>query len=285
LGLLAGESMKYDLWEPKRRIETNYAQSLANFLKSLWKMALGLEDPLEIENLFRYAVLTDSFKKFAQATASKMVTSLFTDAGRTWRTAARENARGRELYQALQNELMGPVGDKVFDEIIKNAELIRTLPLDTAEYINRHIRNEVINGKRASDIAREIKELFPEKSHARAELIARTEVSKVNTALTQARCENLGLDWYVWRTEKDARVRESHRRMEGVLVNWSDPPSPEELAGERSYGKYHAGNIFNCRCYPEPLTRVELIQWPHKVYHGGKIQMMTRAQFERMAGQ
>jgi SPP1 gp7 family putative phage head morphogenesis protein len=283
LGLLAGESMKYDLWEPKRRIETNYAQSLANFLKSLWKMALGLEDPLEIENIFRYVVLTDNFKKLAEAAATKMVTSLFTDAGRTWRTAARENARGRELYQALQNELMGPVGDRVFDEITRNAELIRTLPLDTAEYINRHIRNEVINGKRASDIAREIKELFPQKSRARAELIARTEVSKINTALTKARCENIGIEWYVWRTEKDARVRESHRLMEGVIIRWSDPPSPEELANERSYGNYHAGNIFNCRCYPEPLTRVELIQWPHKVYIGSKIQTVTRAQFERIS--
>jgi hypothetical protein len=32
----------------------------------------------------------------------------------------------------------------------------------------------------------------------------------------------------------------------GVLVSWSDPASPELLVGERDYGHYAPGNIFNC---------------------------------------
>lgn len=58
------------------------------------------------------------------------------------------------------------------------------------------------------------------------------------------------------------RVRKSHRIMEGVLVNWNMPPSPERLAGEKDVGNYHAGNIWNCRCYPEPLISVDDIRWP-----------------------
>lgn len=248
-------------------------------------MAAGLNDPYEIENLFRYIIYTPKFINYAQESASKMVTSLFTDAGTTWRTAARENARGREIYLALQDELNKPgiVGDTVFEEIMRNAKLIKTIPTDTAEYINRHIRNETMSGKRASDIEKSIKTFIPKQSNAKVELIARTEVSKVNTALTHARCLNVGIAWYVWRTEKDARVRDSHRLMEGIIIAWSNPPSPETLNDEKSYGKYHAGNIFNCRCYPEPLTRLDLVQWPHKVYFGGKAQMMTRAEFEILA--
>jgi hypothetical protein len=72
--------------------------------------------------------------------------------------------------------------------------------------------------------------------------------------------------------------------MSDVLIAWSDPPSPEQLFGEKSYGKYHAGNIFNCRCYPEPLVELHYVNWPHKVYHGGQIKTMTLAQFERLIG-
>lgn len=70
--------------------------------------------------------------------------------------------------------------------------------------------------------------------------------------------------------------------MEGVLVNWNEPPSPEALAGEKSVGNYHAGNIWNCRCYPEPLIEIDDISWPHKVYTNGKIQTMGKMQFEQM---
>jgi SPP1 gp7 family putative phage head morphogenesis protein len=274
--------MRYDLWEPKRRIELNYRLSLRGLIQKINEMINGKTDPFEIVEIIRLTVLTPIFQKYAEAAASKMVTSLFNDAGRTWRTAARENARGKELYRALQNELQGPVGSAVFAEIFNNAQLIKTLPIDIAESVNQYIKTRQNDGIRASDISEEIKRMFPEKSEARADLIARTEVSKVNTALTHARCVNLGIQWYIWRTERDARVRLSHRKMEGVLVNWDDPPSPEELSGEKSYGRYHAGNIFNCRCYPEPVTRTDLVEFPHKVYNNGRIVRMTRAKFERM---
>jgi uncharacterized protein with gpF-like domain len=70
--------------------------------------------------------------------------------------------------------------------------------------------------------------------------------------------------------------------MEGVLVNWKNPPSPEELAGEPSVGKYHAGCIWNCRCYPEPIIDLDDVEWPSKVYHDGKIERMSRAKFETL---
>jgi hypothetical protein len=70
--------------------------------------------------------------------------------------------------------------------------------------------------------------------------------------------------------------------MDGVLVNWSDPPSPETLAGEKSEGTYEAGEIYNCRCYPEPLVSTKQISWPHKAYFGGRIQRVTLGQFRAM---
>jgi uncharacterized protein with gpF-like domain len=44
---------------------------------------------------------------------------------------------------------------------------------------------------------------------------------------------------------------------------------------------YHAGNIYNCRCYIEPLTDLDDINFPHKVYNWkqDKIETMTLNQF------
>ncbi|WP_169793469.1 phage head morphogenesis protein [Alicyclobacillus sendaiensis] len=220
------------------------------------------------------------FVRYAEAAAMKMVTHLFTDAGRTWRQAAKVNSQGRMIYEALQRELQGPLGGAVVAQVRRNAELIRSVPADIAREMTEHIMRRSFEGLRASDIAQELLSLYPHISEVKANLIARTETNKTATALTQSRSEILGIRWYRWRTSEDARVRESHRIMDKVLVAWDDPPSPEELAHERSYGHYHAGCIFNCRCYPEPLIDLDFVQWPCKVYRNGAIRLMTRKEFE-----
>ena len=152
--------------------------------------------------------------------------------------------------------------------------------MDVAEKTLFDVEKYTLQGLRASEIAAKIEKYTVQHSRASAKLIARTEVSKTTTALTRARSENLGINWYVWRTALDGdRVRKSHRNMEGVLVRWSEPPSPEKLVGEKDVGNYHAGNIWNCRCYPEPLLEPDDVRWPHRVYMQGTIQSIAKQKF------
>lgn len=253
-------------------------------MKKLARLLDGLNDPLQIVKAIRRFAYSKEVDEYAQAAAMKMVTHLFTDAGRTWRQAARKNSQGRAIYLALQKELNGPLGGEVTALIQRNAELIKSLPLDVAKQVAEHVMTESMKGTRAGNMAEQIKEYFPEASEAKADLIARTETSKASTALTKARSQAVGVNWYVWRTSRDARVRNSHVRMDGVLVKWTDPPSPEALDGERrTYGHYHCGDIFNCRCYPEPVIDLDLVKWPAKVYYSGVIVRMSRKQFEMIA--
>ena len=226
---------------------------------------------------------SQEYSDFVMSTVERMVTGLNTGNYTTWRKAAREATKGNMLYRALLEEMQPGIGSAIKNQIMENANLIRTLPTDTAKKVVQNITEEAYKGKRASEIARIIQEETSKHSRASARLIARTEVSKATTALTKARSEDLGLKWYVWRTALDGdRVRKSHRNMEGVLVAWSNPPSPEELVGEPSVGNYHAGNIYNCRCYPEPLISVDDVTWPHKVYYQGTIRKMGKREFEQL---
>lgn len=244
----------------------------------------GLEDVSEMLDRVRDYAYSPQFAEYAEASALKMVTHLFSDAGRTWRQAAKHNSKGRLIFAALQKELRGPIGAAVRFQVERNAAIIKSLPLDIAKQVNEHVLREAMKGTRASEIAEQIKAFFPETSKAKANLIARTEVSKTATALTRARSEEIGVNWYIWRTSGDSRVRDSHKLMDGVLVKWTDPPSPERLNGEkRTFGNYHAGDIFNCRCFTEPVIDLDLVSWPAKVYYGGRIHRVTRRQFERIA--
>lgn len=212
-----------------------------------------------------------------------MVTSLFSDSGKTWREAARTNSKGKGIYEALKNELNGPVGKSINEQIKRNAKLIKSMPTSIRPQITTFVKEETLKGRRSENIAEDLLNRFPHMYESKAKVIARTEVSKTSTALTKARCDSLGLPIYIWRTSKDQRVRSSHDIMDDVIIFWNDPPSPEKLVGVKSkLGKYHAGDCPNCRCYSEPVIRLDFITWPHKVYYKNKIVTMTKKQFEEI---
>ena len=280
--------MRNDDWSPRTKIERDYRISIRNIIRDVLGRIDDMSDltnPYGILTAMSDVFSTDLYRDFALAAAKRMVTALYVGSRRTWREAAREAMKGREIYEMLQSELKSPVGDRVRDLVEQNARLITSFPQDIATRANAFVREEAEKGRRASAIADDLMRQFPDMAESRIQLIARTETSKASTALTRARSEELGTVAYVWRSSKDARVRRSHRRMDGVIVFWSDPPSPEELDREkRSYGRYHAGDTFNCRCFPVPVLRLDHVKWPARVHVDGEIRRMTRDEFASLAG-
>lgn len=264
----------------KKRIEKQYKANLKGLFKYLYQFV--------IDGDYESVISSKAFNAFTNSIASRMITGLAFENAKDWRSAAREGMQGRVIYEALKEEMKGPVGYRVQSLIDDNARLIKSVSGTMANTIANQIKENAQSGVRASAYAKRLKEWnekeFGELTEARINLIARTETSKASTALTRARAENLGLNWYIWRTSEDFRVRSSHKHMDGVLINWNDPPSPEQLINiKSSLGSYHAGNAPNCRCYPEPIVNLNLVKFPAKVYTGGRIVTMTRVEFERLA--
>lgn len=277
-----------DYWEPKRRFEIQYERNIRELVQRLMDQAESATDPLAWADMLNALAQEDWFHHAALEAASRMVTGLAITGAKSWREAARASMRGAEIYRALQEEMQGPVGARIFELVQHSAALIKSVPQTVAERVTRFVSEQQQKGLRASTIAKQLRVELPELSTGRIRLIARTETSKASTALTQARSEDLDLDWYVWRSSEDQRVRPSHRMMDargGCLVRWNDPASPERLLGIKStLGHYHAGDCPNCRCYPEPLLRMDQVMWPHPVYYGNAIRMMSRAAFLKIAG-
>jgi len=246
--------------------------------------AIGYEtDPLKISRKLRIISQQPQFHQTALNMALTMTTNISKESSKSWREAARTVGRGNDVYAGIMESL--EINSETFFKLIReNADLITNILPETADWITNKVQEESLKGRRASDIAEEIYLKYPDIAHSKAQLIARTEVSKTQTALIQSKCETLGLDWYIWRTSQDARVRKSHGHMEGVLVKWSNPPNPEKLAGVKTTsGPYHAGCFPNCRCYPEPVVAVELVVFPCSVYFKGNIRKnISRLEFEKI---
>lgn len=276
--------MKKDDWKTTRLLQDSFLDTLSKLTDLFHYIAFSAGDDKEkYINDMRNFQNSEPFNSFVYSAVRRMVTPIAVQNMRTWRMAAKKATKNPSLYRMLMSEINQGLKSDIEIQIEENASLIKTLPTDVAKKVTKDISDMALKGMRASEIAKVIREQTDKHSRASAKLIARTEVSKTTTALTKARCDNLDLHWYVWRTMEDGdRVRKSHRIMEGVLVNWNEPPSPEALAGEKSVGNYHAGNIWNCRCYSEPLIEIDDISWPHKVYTNGKIQIMGKMQFEQI---
>ncbi len=132
-----------------------------------------------------------------------------------------------------------------------NAQLITSMGEEYLGKVENLTYQGLQNGLRASEIERNILgQIDPSVGNirARAELIARDQVSKLNGQLTNLRQTELGVERYVWRSVGDERVRDWHRELNGQTFSWDEPPITN-YRGDRN----HPGGDFQCRCWAEPV--------------------------------
>ena len=158
---------------------------------------------------------------------------------------------GERMGMALGKEIRdAPTGQVLRDYLASQVQLITSLPREAAERVHKYTLQSLVGSMRAPEIANEILQTG-RVTQSRAMLIARTEVARTASALTQSRALYVGSEGYIWRTSLDEQVRPSHRKMEGKYVRWDSPPTLTDGTVT------HAGQIYNCRCWPEPVMADE----------------------------
>lgn len=152
----------------------------------------------------------------------------------------------------------------VLDTLVSEATgLIKSVPEelfnDIGKAVVANMRGEVLPEGRS--LTQQIQFLTGH-TEKRARLIARDQMSKIHTGITQVRQESLGIEKYVWRTAKDARVvgnpnglypkgnrvHNDHYKREGKVFAWANPPEDG-----------HPGFAIRCRCYAEPILDFEKV--------------------------
>lgn len=66
-------------------------------------------------------------------------------------------------------------------------------------------------------------------------------------------------DTYRWTSQRDTRVRKTHRKLAGKIFSYNSPPTTED-----EYGHTHTGNPgtdWGCRCYEVPVKGKPLLDY------------------------
>lgn len=248
-------------------------------VKKLHNNLQHLNSLTDILRVIRKFAHSKEFNDYANNTAINMVKQVYSDNNKTWREAAAKSGRGKEIREALKRDMSGNIGITVQQQIYNNAELIKSIPQDIAVKVNEKILKETMDGTRSTDIVDYIKSMVPDISEKRAKLIARTETSKTSSVITRAKAKECGINFYIWETSSDQRVRDSHKHMQGVVCSFDIPILPEKYIGKKStLAPGIAGEFPNDRCYPAPIE-VEDINFPCKVGLPDKIVKMNKKQF------
>jgi len=214
------------------------ARAVASIIEPYIEGATIPQLPALLKQLQAYS---DAIGPWASRIAAAMLEKVQASDKRAWRAENKKFAQG---YRALVGD--SAVGRAAVALQGEQVSLIRSLPIKAGERAQQLAVDATINGRRAEDVAGDLRNIG-RVTEARAMLIARTEIAKANSTMTQARSAALGSTAYIWRTAGDEAVRESHAEMEGEVVRWDQPPTLSD--GTTT----HAGQIYNCRCFAEPI--------------------------------
>lgn len=227
-----------------RKAEAKYARQLrtvarqvGNIVKQFAPKGIVVNSAQLNNVLHKYA---DLVKLWAPAAAESMLTEV------AQRDAAAWTQLSREIGQELRKEIMrAPTGKLMRKLLDEQVVLITSLPIQAASRVHELTIRALSDSTRASEVAQEILKTG-QVTESRANLIARTEVARTASLLTEARATHVESPGYFWRTAGDSDVRPEHRILSGKFIRWDEPPVAGSN-GERA----HAGQIYNCRCYPE----------------------------------
>lgn len=222
-----------------QRIEQRYALQLRKVAQQVGSIIQpftpgDMSQVPTIEQLLN--AYADMLKGWATQTASNMLMDVALRDEQAWQTMAKELSAG--LRQEIRN---APTGRVMQQLLVEQVGLIQSIPREAAQRVHRLTLEGLEDSTRFQEIAKEIRNSTGV-AESRAVLIARTEVSRASTTLTQARAESIGSEGYFWETASDGTVRPSHKAMQGKFVKWSEPPTLDGLKG-------HAGCTPNCRCW------------------------------------
>lgn len=228
-----------------RKAEKNYAIQLRKIARHVGEIIknFAVGDPTvvpEVTNvLSRYS---EVIKPWAEATSARMIAEVGRRDEKAWHRTSQNI--GRDLRKEIKNAPVGEVARQIQNDQV---ELITSLPLDAAKRIQTLTQEYVLGGRRYDELVPMIM-ATGSVTTSRATLIARTEVAKAQASIVQARSQHIGIESYIWQTVQDIYVRHTHRKLNGTVQRWDDPPIAEE-GGQR----HHPGQFPNCRCTALPI--------------------------------
>ena len=232
-------------YEASRAAERRYASRLKKLARTIAKIIKEHIDGNTLRDVDEMMRKLQQYAEQLDEWAKKTAALFIGDTSRTNEKAwvAHSKKLRKQLRSAMAKGTIGLTARQLQDQQVT---LIKSLPIEAGRRAQQLAQEAMMDSTRAADLSKRLLET-ERITKNRATLIARTEIAKANAAMTRSRAQFVGVTHYIWRTAQDGDVRPSHQAMEGQVCEFASPPMVE---GE---GFHHPGEIYNCRCYAEPV--------------------------------
>lgn len=255
--------LKARTWKYPLALERQYTSSISSFLQKRWKAYSAIAVPMMVP---REDALEDLEPE--PGTNGPAIGGIVNIA----RTVDKFNKKELQAFKAIAiGEAFAedePWVKNVIDSWSREqVTLITKASQDMLDTVARRIREGVKAGKSARQVTAMINADLPGISYRRARIIARDQTAKLNSALTQGRMADAGIETYIWSTSEDERVRgnptglypkalPSHYVMNGKVCRWDDPTvwleNGEWVKRAPDAPYFHPGMAIMCRCVAIP---------------------------------
>lgn len=153
-------------------------------------------------------------------------------------------------------ELTDDQKTRIADEWTNNLQLsIRDWADKEIRELRAEVQKSVLSGNRFESLRRSIQKSYGVSAN-KAKFLARQETNLLVTKLKETRYQSVGVNEYEWRTVAGSPlhpVRPAHKKLEGKIFRWDDPPITSEPG--QPVRRNNPGQDFNCRCFARPVVR------------------------------
>lgn len=118
--------------------------------------------------------------------------------------------------------------------------------------LRKDIQSNTFAGRRYGDIIKSIQKSY-EVTTNKAKFLARQETNLLMTKFKETRYIKAGVRQYKWGCVAGTAahpVRPDHKRLEGKIFSWDNPPVTDLKTNARN----NPGQDYNCRCYAKPIV-------------------------------
>lgn len=251
-----GRKAKAKPIRPSRKLELDYTRALLAIVDDMHTETVKalmplIEQPIgdskRIVNDGLFSDFKTAFSKTANTVKAK-VAGIASTLAQTVVSKQGELSDGQlsaMIQQRTGIDFSGLMSDSVLKEAVDeavaaNIALINSIPQQYLDRVEQAVMASLQAGTLNDTLADELKKIKGVTDN-RAKLIARDQLGKINSRLSQIRQQSLGITHYYWSTSQDERVRDRHRRWDGDRIAWDTPT----IDG-------HPGQAIQCRCTAIP---------------------------------
>lgn len=240
--------------EEKREDSADFrADSFGDFSRKITAVFQKIFEKLE-KRLSSY-----SLEKFV----SKIANMTKTNTAKEWKRVVKKTLGVDIMEDYYSSEFYGNMLKQWIDD---NVTAIKTLPKDSLENMKQIILEGYENGQAVGAIQKKIQNEY-NVSKSKAILLARDQISTLNSLITQAQQRDAGVTKYKWSDSGDQRVRECHRALSGKIFSWDNPPQMWYRTKKGivySERRCHPGEDYECRCVAIPVFEIDKLDLPIK---------------------